>query len=263
MIRSLVYGIGPLIATFTISYNLRLPAYLCATFVLIEFVVYLWVFKNPREPIQNTTISSPKPELRIWKVLFKRIYPLWVLNFMLLITDSGFWTAGVLLSERLGSQSPLGHLLMPAYMLPAVLISPMTQRFTSVWGKKRTAIVTAFLASLALIFMGITPDIMLILLAVLGYATFTAITYPAISSAFEDYIKRLGPFDTDLIGLEQSSTSLAYIVGPTLAGLVSLNIGGQGVFAVFGILLSIVSLTALAITPRKIRMPQSELLNVS
>jgi len=73
------------------------------------------------------------------------------------------------------------------------------------------------------------------------------------------YIKRLGSFDTDLIGLEQASTSLSYIIGPIVAGFIASRLSDQKVFLIFGVALGITALFALLTTPRKIKMPQTEL----
>lgn len=262
MLRSVIYGVGPLAATFMISYRLQLPSLICGTFVLIEFLVYLATFKNPKESVIEISNSTTKPEIKVWKILFKKIYPIWALNFVLLITDAGFWTAGVLLSENLADQSPMGRFFMTIYMLPSVFFSPLSHRISDKIGKKRTAIVSSMLASLFLIFVGLNTRVNIILFLVFAYSAFTALTYPAINATFEDYIKRLGEYDTDLIGLEQSSISLAYIVGPALAGLVSSIFSEQMVFSVFGFLLLICAIFALIVTPRKIRMPQLELSKV-
>jgi len=111
--------------------------------------------------------------------------------------------------------------------------------------------------------MGLVNSIDLILLLVFFYSAFIAISLPAISATFEDLVKRLGSFDTDLIGLEQASPSLAYIVGPILAGFIAVELTEQKVFFVLGLLLAFVSVTSFILTPRKIKMPQSELLKLT
>jgi MFS family permease len=264
VVRALAYTVGPLISTLLISQHLQLPTYLCGTFVLAAFFLYLIVFqKDTATKTQGRQPAESRTELKTWLVLFKRIYPLWLLNLMLAIVDSGFWTVGILMSENLRKTFPQAVLFIPLYMLPAVLFSPLSQTFSAKFGKKRTAIVTSLIGSLALVSMGLIIRIEFILLAVFLYSVFTSISFPAIYACFEDYTKRLGDFDTDLIGLEQSSSSTAYLIGPILAGLVAVYFTEQKVFFVFGVLLGIVALAALIVTPRKIRMPQSELLKLA
>lgn len=261
MLKALIYGIGPLIATFLISRQLQLPAYLCGTFVLVAFFLYLGLFRKEPETTKQTIVAQSTPELKVWFVLFKRIYPIWILNFILIIIDSGFWTVGILMSETLGKTFPLAKLLIPLYMLPAVIFSPLSQTISTMFGKKKTAIVFSFIGALFLISSGMVNSIELILFTVFIYSMFISIVFPAIYATLEDYISRLGDFDTDLIGLEQSSTSLAYIMGPVMAGFIAFRFTEQKVFFIFGLLLALVSLIALVITPRKIKMPQSQLLN--
>jgi len=264
MLRALIYAVGPLVATFLMSQQFQLPTYFCGVFVLAAFFLYLALFpKNAKIKASTASIVESRTELKVWLILFKKIYPLWVLNLTLAIVDSGFWTVGILMSEKLGKISPLAILFIPAYMLPAVLFSPLSQVFSNKFGKKRTAIITSLIGSVALCIVGLVTRVEFILTAVFAYSVFTSLTFPAIYSAVEDYIKRLGDFDTDLIGLEQSSTSIAYVIGPILAGFVAYQFTEQSVFFVFGLLLAWVSVFVLLVTPHKIRMPQTELLNIS
>ncbi|MFA5776063.1 MAG: MFS transporter [Patescibacteria group bacterium] len=264
MLRALIYGIGPLIATVLISKQLQLPAYLCGTFVLLAFFLYLALFnKESKAPAQATNTTESKQELKVWFMLFKKIYPIWVLNLTLVLIDSGFWTIGILMSENLGKASPLAKLIIPLYMLPAVIFSPLSQTISSKFGKKKTAIVTSFIGAFFLVFTGLAVNIELILLAIFAYSVFTSVAFPAICATFEDYVSRLGNFDTDLIGLEQSSGNFAYIIGPVLAGFIALHLTEQKVFLIFGLLLALISFLALIITPRKIKMPLSKLLKIS
>jgi hypothetical protein len=264
MVKALIYGFGPLIATSLLAIQLQLPAYVCGTFVLAMFLVYLaYHTKSGVANAPSTHTITARPELKVWLVLFKRVYPMWLLNLMLIIIDSGFWTVGILLSTSLSKTEPLARLLIPMYMLPAVVFSPLSQTISARFGKKKTAIVTAFIASLMLILTGVASTTQVILAAIFAYAVFVSLALPAIYATFEDYVSRLGEFDTDLIGLEQSSTSLAYIIGPVLAGFIALTLSDQKVFLLFGIMLALVACLAFFVTPRKIKMPQSQLLKVA
>ncbi len=264
MLKALIYSFGPILATLLMSHRLQLPAYFCGVFVLAAFFLYLALFpKNAKSQVSVHDTTPSRAELKVWLVLFKKIYPLWILNLTLAIVDSGFWTVGILMSSKLAELSPLATLFIPAYMLPAVIFSPLSQVVSIKFGKKKTAIITSLIGSIALLVLGLVVPVGFILLSVLAYSIFTSLAFPAIYGAFEDYIKRLGDFDTDLIGLEQSSTSIAYVVGPILAGFIAFSYTEQKVFFVFGVLLAVISLAALFVMPRRITMPQSELLKVA
>jgi len=267
MLRALVYGIGPLIATYLISTSFSLPAYVSGTFVLITFVLYLTLekrkphTKNQTEVIDTLQLDSTRKveEVKIWFVLFKRIHPVWLLSLVLLIVDSGFWTIGILMAENMAKTAPIARLMIPVYMLPAVFAAPLSQAVCNKHGKKKTAIVCAFFAAIFLVLMGLVNRVEFIIGAIFIYSIFTSLSFPAIYATFEDFVKRLSTYDVDLIGLEQSSANFGYILGPMLAGFIAVKLTDQKVFLVFGILLALVSLTALITTPKKIKMPQSEL----
>lgn len=62
-----------------------------------------------------------------------------------------------------------------------------------------------------------------------------------------------------MVGLSGSTLSVAYIVGPIIAGLISQFVGEKNTFVVMGIVLTLVSLCLLVVTPKKLRLPQAEI----
>lgn len=62
-----------------------------------------------------------------------------------------------------------------------------------------------------------------------------------------------------MLGLSSSTISLAYIVGPAIAGWVASMVGERMTFAVLGLGVALISLILLIVTPKKIKLPQSEI----
>jgi MFS family permease len=98
-----------------------------------------------------------------------------------------------------------------------------------------------------------------LLVSIFIAAFFLGIALPLIYATIEDYIERLGHSANALVGLENSTTSVAFIVGPVLAGWTAALIGNQAVFTVMGILLFACSFLAIMVVPRKIHLPQQSL----
>ncbi|MFH1295121.1 MAG: MFS transporter [bacterium] len=260
ILRACLYTLGPLLATYLLAYYETSPIYICGIFALIAYLIYQQFAKNrcPESPSQITALNRPK-EFKIWWVLLKRVYPIWLLYFVLSIIDAGFWTVGIFMAQNFASESPLAKLIIPVYMLPAIIFSPLSQTVSARLGKKCTAIICSGLGSFFLLLIGNGAGLAYILPGIFLYSVLTSISFPAIAATFEDYISRLHDFDSDLIGLGQASPSLAYIIGPIICGYLAVQLSEQRVFAVLGALLAAVSITAFLITPKKIRMPQTEL----
>jgi MFS family permease len=62
-----------------------------------------------------------------------------------------------------------------------------------------------------------------------------------------------------MMGLSSSTLSLAYIIGPILAGFIAQMVGEKMTFSIMGIFMSVVAIFLLMVTPRKLRLPQTEI----
>ena len=261
VLKTLSYFIGPLIASTLILTSTRFPFYAALTIFIISFISYLFFHtkvKHHHDLPRKTKVSILK-ELSVWMILSKRVWPVWVFTLGIFIVDATYWSVGVLLSEQLRAQNPLGGWLLPAYILPAGIASLMVRKASLPFGKKKAAFISGLLGGLPLIFVGHLNNIGLLLILVTISAFFLSIAVPEILAVSEDYIKRLGKFSNDMVGLERSAVSLAYLIGPIIAGFTAAIIGYQRTFTVIGGVLVVISLIALVFTPRKIFMPQSEL----
>ena len=118
---------------------------------------------------------------------------------------------------------------------------------------------TAILAGLGLIGLGLSKNVYLTLAIVLITATFSDIAFVLIYATFEDYVTRLDGEGNNLVSIEQIAQNFAYAAGPVFLGYISRN-GDFGLsFKITGFILIAFSLLALISVPRKIKMPHKQI----
>lgn len=264
--KSIAYLVGPLIAGYTVDVSLNLSSSVAISLFLIGFLIFILLLSKAHK--KEVTIDYVLPlekkesfrfEIRAWFVLLKKIWPLYLFSTILVFVDSGFWTIGVLFSEELQKQHFLGEYFLVIYMIPSVFIGFFASSLAKPWGKKRISYICGVLSGLSLFLLLFIQSIPLILTAVFVSSIFLGISGPEISATFEDYVSRLGGFADDMIGLEQTSGSIAYVLGPVFLGFLSSWYGNRITFSIIGFLLMIVSVFVMIVTPRKIKMPQKTL----
>ena len=264
--KATAYFLGPLIAGLLLNtnYTYAFQGALVFTFTA-GVILFFYSLKLPqtKTPIDEriTPSVSWTNEIKIWITLVGKIWPVYIFIFLLYLIDSAFWTIGTLLSEQMRQQSPLGGFILPAYSLPTLFMGLIIGRIFPPTGKKRLSFLTASLAGVFIAAIGFITDPLWIVVSVFSASLLLSIAFPEIFAVFEDYVSRLGKLGNDMIGLQGSAISLAYIVGPVIAGAAATFIGNQLTFTLFGVLVAIYSLAAVFLTPKKIRLPQSELQN--
>ena len=86
-----------------------------------------------------------------------------------------------------------------------------------------------------------------------------SVTYPLVDAVYSDIVARMGRERKHVIGLSSSMVSLAYIVGPVLAGWIASQVGERMTFVTMGIAMAVVSTFLLFTTPKKLLLPQQEI----
>jgi len=263
--KSLAYTLGPLIASLLISKYFSLSFISALSFVLLAFFLFLAFSRTHNKKEQNFE-NRPKKvslieELKIWKILFKKVWALWLFILVIFMLDAAFWTAGAVLSETLKQKSALGGFFLTVYMVPGLFMGLLAQKVSKPLGKKKIAFISGLFSGLILISVGFTHNVPLLLVLVFISSTLGALSVPEILATFEDYVARLQSFGNDMISLERTGENASYIIGPIIAGFLAQVLGFQKVFSVMGALLAITAAVALIFTPRKIPMPQKELSN--
>ena len=114
-----------------------------------------------------------------------------------------------------------------------------------------SGILLAFLG----LFEGIVWQLGLVFLA----SSALSISYPLTDAVYSDILSRMGRERKHMLGLSSSTVSLAYIVGPALAGWIASMVGERMTFSVLGIGVFLISVILLLVTPKKIKLPQTEI----
>lgn len=262
IVMSLAYFTGPLIATYLAIYLTQLNFYAALLCYFWAYLVFLYLStkaglkhkaSKPSDPV------SPIVELKRWKIFLKRLWPLWTFSLSLYIIEAFFWTIGVVYAESLKGELELAGLMISLHVLPTFIIGMFMSRVKIKEHKKKIALLSALVAGGVLTTFGFANDVYQILGIVVVYSAFSAVSFNLLWATYEDYVAREESYETDLIGLERSASSVAYIIGPILGGFLAQQFGEKTAIATAGSALMFVSLLIFLIVPKKIKMPHSQL----
>lgn len=260
--QAAAYFIGPTFAILLLDKGkteVLTSTIVLQSMALLGFIIFV-LGRRHRHKMPHASVPMHKKsilsEFSAWKVLGKRLWPMLLFAFMLVMIDATFFYTGALMSEEIRHEHPLASYTMAVYLLPGLFIGLFAGKFSKKLGKKKTAFISAFIAGTLLAIAGMVSNVELFLVLVFLSSTAMSITSPLTLGTFEDYIARLGKDASDLIGLENSFTSLSFVVAPILAGLIANFVGYQKTFSFFGAFLAITSLILIFIVPRKIQLPQ-------
>ena len=260
-VRGLAFFIGPVLAALLLTKGFRIPLVYAIALSVIAFIGMLFT-KSRRE---NTTDDinfhqmNILTEIKHWKVLFVHVWPLIILSLLLGLIDATFWTTGAVWSQKLASGNILGGMFLSVYMLPTIFVSFLLARWKIEYGKRKLAIKLTALAGIFLIPLGFYYQAFAQLALVLVSAIFLAMALPLTNAVYSDIVERMGRERKHLIGLSLSTWSIAYIVGPIVAGFIARSIGEAQTFTVLGVFAVIVSLILLITSPNQLRLPQKEI----
>ena len=258
----LAYAIGPLAAVYLIDMHMNIPLITAIGVILFAAIYYVLIsrkIRKERSDLESSKHKSIKKELKLLTLLIKKVWPLLIFNFAIVLVDVSFWTTGILYAEELRQTSMLGGLFMTVYGIPALYVGIAMPLLFKHTGKKKNSYLLGILTGTFVLTLGLFTDIILILLAVLLLSTFVSAVVILLDAVFEDYVSRLKEEGNDLISISSMSTNLSYTLGPIMLGFIASRFDFKATFIFTGFLLLIVSLVALVFTPRKIRMPNKDL----
>lgn len=263
LIKATAYMLGPLLAGWLIVSDFqpifRGVLFLVALVLLATFLFLKSIFPHHQTVEKEIPQHGLSQELKIWRLLFARIWPLWLFVLAMLMIDASFWSIGAILSEELRHTHPLGGLLLTVYMLPSLFVGWVTGRLAGPWGKKRIAFGAGLMYGLMLFSLGWVNSVPLLLGLVFLSSIFGAVAMPEILAVFQDFVGRLGILGSEIVSLERSAENLAFILGPILAGGLAQLFGFQLTLAIMGVFLFLVASLAIMVVPRKIHLPQKKL----
>ena len=146
---------------------------------------------------------------------------------------------------------------MAAYELPALVVGWFVGSVTGKFGKKRTAFLSLFAGSLVLVMLGYLTNPLLMIAAVFFSSMLMSLAWPALRSAFADYIHETGKYEKEIEGLEDLYTNIGYVLGPALAGFLADWLGNSKTFSVLGVMGVLTAIYLMKITPKKINVIKS------
>ena len=267
--QSLAYAIAPILVIKIFSQGFDFNFLVVCIFLTIAVLLSLFFKRNyipkKKHTEENNAVIQKKSwidEFQIWKLLFPKVWQLLILQIALSIIDASFWTIGTLFTQKLAQESSWGFLFISFYIAPSILIGILLSRRTQSSGKKRIAIISTLISGLFLFAFYMINSVPLLLIATAVSSLFIGIAIPELKATFEDYVSRLRNNDNEMIGLQGSATSFAYIIGPLMATFIATLVGFKNAFALLGLGLVIISIFLLFFTPKKIRMPQKELAKI-
>jgi MFS family permease len=261
--KSLAYFLGPILGSSLILTRGNVEVvYLAAGCVLVGFVFWKVLKFAGKEKIindQETERLNLLDELSHWKALFTHVWPILIISLMLGLVDATFWTTGTVFSDILARENLWGGMFLPLYMLPPVVVGIFLSRWGIKSGKKKISELFLLLGGVCLSLLGVTEVVWLLLLGSLLTGVMLSIAWPMMEAVYSDIVARMGRERKHMLGLSNSTTSIAYIIGPVAAGWLSSVVGERMTFVVVGLFTVVISLVLLWVTPKKLKLPQAEI----
>lgn len=260
--RSLAYFLGPIVGSYVALNRGDTETVLVAAASVITGYC-IWIFWGKGKSSENTGEQieqfSVWREIKHWRSLAEHVWPVLIISFSMGIVDATFWTTGTVLSDSLASQHWLGGMFLPFYTLPMVVVGVIVAKWGIYRGKKKVAEIFMLVSGVLLVSMSFSNSVLFMLLVSLLTGTALSIAWPLTDAVYSDIIERMGHQGKHMMGLSSSTLSLAYIVGPVLAGFIAQQVRERMTFSIVGMVMSIVAIVLLIITPKKLKLPQTEI----
>jgi MFS family permease len=257
---NLAYFLGPFIASQLLQHGIFLTQGVIVVF-LVTALLLLTLTKNIHDAPSQVDFFhlNPLVEFKHWLTLSEYIWPILVISLVLGFIDSTFWTVGAVWAEKLTKINPWGVWFLLFYLLPSICLGIPLSGWRIYQGKKKMAEKFLGLSGILLIGMAISSSVSWQLAIVCLSSTALAFTYPLVDAVYSDIIARMGQERKDMIGLTSSVINISYIIWPIFAGLIASRVGERLTFSWLGVGVVVVALILLLVTPKKLKLPQTEI----
>jgi MFS family permease len=261
MFASFAWFLGPFVANWLLQHGIIITQGTLIIFLLASLVLVIFSKNKRGKPNEAIDLAgmSPGLELKHWIVLAKSVWPALIIYLLLGIIDATFYTVGAIWTEKLARISPWGVWFLPMYLLPFMCLGVPLSTWKISNGKKKLAEKLLIISGILFICMAVSSSIQWQLLIVCLASCGVAICYPLINGVFTDILDRMGKEKKDMIGLTSSITNISYIVWPVFAGIIASKVGERLTFSYLGVLILVISIVLLFVTPRKLKLPQTEI----
>lgn len=250
VVRSLAYFVGPIIGGYIAGYGDRVVVSVAGGVLFVAYLLFL-LMRLPRSEEVDVEFHGIhlKQELLHWASLGRRVWPVLLISLMAGLVDATFWTTGTTISGWFVS----------AYMLPFLFVGILFAKWGINIGKKKWAERFVLLGGLGLMLLGWVEPGWLQLICVFVLGICFALAWPLTDAVYTDLVARARKGRKHIMGMSSAAFSLAYIVGPIMAGWVSGEVGETKTFSLLGGLVVMAAGILLVMTPTKLRLPQEEI----
>lgn len=250
VVRSLAYFVGPIIGGYIAGYGDRAVVSVAGGVLFVAYLLFL-LMRLPRSEEADVDFHGIhlKQELLHWVSLGRRVWPVLLISLMAGLVDATFWTTGTTISGWFVS----------AYMLPFLFVGILFAKWGINIGKKKWAERFVLLGGLGLMLLGWVEPGWLQLICVFVSGICFALAWPLTDAVYTDLVARARKGRKHIMGMSSAAFSLAYIVGPIMAGWVSGEVGETKTFSLLGGLVVMAAGILLVMTPTKLRLPQEEI----
>jgi len=257
---NLAYFLGPFIAAELLSNGILITQGTIIIF-LVAALVLLTLNKNRHDVPTAVDFFHVNPwaELRHWLTLSRTVWPALAIGLVLGFIDATFYTVGAVWTEKLTLVNPWGVWFLPLYLLPSICLGIPLSRWNISNGKKKLAEKFLGLSGIFFIAIAFSSSVSWQLAIVCLASSALAVCYPLLQGVYTDILTRMGSEKKDMIGLTGSVMNLSYIIWPVFAGLISSRVGERLTFSWLGVIVLTFSIILLFVTPRKLKLPQTEI----
>jgi MFS family permease len=257
--KSFAYFLGPILGGFLVASGDQMMLLVVMAITVVAAGTFsLAKFHNKKVEVEIEHINIWR-EIRHWWVLLKHVWPIVLISLMMGLIDATFWTTGTVWTDKLAKINPWGGMFLSLYMLPIFLMGFLMAYLKIYEHKKKIAEICLLIGGLVLVAMGLSDQVWWQLLVVFISSCAIAAASPLVDAVYTDVVSRMGQERKHLIGLSNSTISLAYIVGPVVAGALAASLGERLTFAATGAIVALVTGVLILITPRKLKLPQVEI----
>lgn len=258
--RSLAYFLGPILGGVIISRSGDRGVVVVSGLITLVSFLMLGFMKtgNKAADIEFHKVNL-LAEISHWRVLLVHVWPVVTISLVLGLIDATFWTTGTVLTDALALEHSWGFMFLPLYMLPSLFVGFLVLRWGIYQGKKKWAEIFMLLSGIFLSLLATVDNVVWQLAMVFLASSALSASYPLTDAVYSDVLARMGRERKHMLGLSSSTISLAYIVGPAVAGWIASMVGEKMTFSVLGVGVIFVSVVLLLVTPKKIKLPQTEI----
>ncbi len=261
IVRNLAYFLGPLIGGMMLKWGDRAVVFGAGGVLAFAYILFLFI-KLPHSHEVDEVVHSVHvvEEIKHWTSLGRKVWPILILSVLAGIVDATFWTTGTVLNDRLAEQSSIGGWFLSAYMLPSLFIGLIVAKWGLSEGKKKWAERLMLMGGVVLGLLTWVKSVEGIILVVIISSILMSMSWPLMDAIYTDLVVRSRRGRKHMIGLSSSTLSLAYVIGPILAGWLSGTFGEVETFAIIGWGVALTCMVLLWVTPKKLHLPQREMI---